>query len=257
MFKYNIRSLLFFFTLAFIVVACKPTGKITKIEANTIAIDTTNVSKGDSIALLIIAPYKSKINAEMNQIIGYATQSMSKDQPEGLLNNFVADLILKKSNDYYIPSDSQKVDFCLLNNGGFRASIGKGAIIKANIFDLMPFENQLVIITLNGESVNNMFNYIAANGGEPISGFSMGIKDTLAVNIVINNKPFDKSKVYKVVTSDYLANGGDKMFFFNNAIKTEVLGHKIRDVIIEYIIEENAKGNKLNSKLDKRIYYEK
>jgi len=257
MFKYKIRSLLFIFTLAFIVIACKPTGKITKIEANIIALDTTQVQKDDSVALLIIAPYKGKINAEMNQIIGYTTQAMHKDVPEGLLNNFVADLILKKANDYYLSSDSQKVDFCLLNNGGFRASLGKGAIIKANIFDLMPFENQLVVITLNGESINNMFNYIAANGGEPISGFSMGIKDTLAVNIVINNKPFDKSKVYKVVTSDYLANGGDKMFFFNNAIKTEVLGHKIRDAIIEYIIEENAKGNKLNSMLDKRIYYEK
>jgi hypothetical protein len=53
-----------------------------------------------------------------------------------------------------------------------------------------------------------------------------------------------------------LANGGDKMTFFSNPIKIESLNHAIRDVIIEYFIEENTKGNKLSSKLDKRIYYE-
>ena len=120
----------------------------------------------------------------------------------------------------------------------------------------MPFDNQLVVVTLNGDKTKEMFKYIVVKGGEPISGYKMGIKDTMAVKIEINDKPFDESKVYKIVTSDYLANGGDKMVFFNNAIKVESLGHQIRDAIIEYIIEENNKGKMMNSKLDKRIYYE-
>lgn len=257
MFKYNFQRFLYLFLLIIVVISCKTTGKISKIETNVIAIDTNQVTKADSVSLLIISPYKQQIEAEMNQVIGYTSQTMSKGNPEGLLNNFIADLILKKANEFYKSSDSEKVDFCLLNNGGLRATIGKGKIIKSNIFDLMPFENQLVVVTLDGEKTNEMFNYIAANGGEPISGFTMGIKDMTAVNVTINGKPFDRSKTYKIVTSDYLANGGDKMIFFSNAIKTELLGQKIRDVIIEYFIEENAKGNILNSKLDKRIYYEK
>jgi 2',3'-cyclic-nucleotide 2'-phosphodiesterase (5'-nucleotidase family) len=256
MLQYNFHKFLLLSSLFLFIIACKPTGKITKIETNIIAVDTTNVHKEDSVALLIIAPYKQKIEAEMNQIIGYTTQAMEKGKPESLLNNFISDLILKKSNDYYLPDDGQKIDICILNTGGLRASLPMGAIMKSNIFDLMPFDNKLVVITLNGDKTKEMFDYIVAKGGEPISGFKMGIKDTMAINIIINDKPFDKSKIYKIVTSDYLANGGDKMTFFNNPIKIETLNHAIRDVIIEYFIEENIKGNKLGSKLDKRIYYE-
>ncbi len=256
MYKYIFRNSLFFVSLILLVIACKPTGIITKYEAQIIALDTTHVAKDDSVALLIIAPYKQKIEAEMNQVIGYTTIAMDKGKPEALLSNFIADLILKKANDYYITSDSQKIDMCLLNTGGLRASLPNGKILKSNIFDLMPFNNELVVITLNGDKTKEMFEYIVSKGGEPISGFKMGIKDTNAVNIIINNTPFDKSKAYKKVTSDNLANGGDKMIFFNNPIKVELLNHQIRDAIIEYFIEENNKGNKLRSKLDKRIYYE-
>lgn len=256
MHQYSFRNIFSLFIFSLFIIACKPTGKITKYEANILAIDTVNVHKEDSVALFIIAPYKQKIEAEMNQIIGYTAQAMEKGKPEALLNNFIADLILIKSNRYYLPEDSHMIDMCLLNSGGLRASLPKGAILKSNIFDLMPFENQLVVVTLDGNKTKEMFDYIVAKGGEPISGFRLGIKDTSALNITINNEPFDKTKTYKVVTSDYLANGGDKMIFFSNAIKVEPLNHMIRDVIIEYFIEENNKGNKLSTKLDKRIYYE-
>jgi 2',3'-cyclic-nucleotide 2'-phosphodiesterase (5'-nucleotidase family) len=120
----------------------------------------------------------------------------------------------------------------------------------------MPFENTMVIITLSGEKTLQLFNYIAKAGGETVSGFTMGIKDTSAVNILVNGKPFDISKNYKVVTSDYSANGGDKMVFFNNPVKREDLQNKLRDAIIEYVKDQNSKGNTLRAKLDKRIYYE-
>ena len=60
----------------------------------------------------------------------------------------------------------------------------------------------------------------------------------------------------KVLTSDYLAGGGDKMNFFLDPIKTERVGIKLRDAIIKYCIQENAKGKQLTGKLDGRITFE-
>jgi len=252
----KIRGILFLSVFILFFSACKSVGKISRQDVAVIAVDTINIVKDDSVSLLIIAPYKKNIETEMNQVLGYTLQSMDKGKPEALLNNFVADLVLKKSNEYYVPSDSHKIDMCILNNGGLRSTLPKGKIIKSNIFELMPFDNKLVVITLSGEMTKQMFEYIVAKGGEPIAGFKIGIKDTAITKVHINGILFDKSKTYKIVTSDYLAYGGDKMYFFKNAIKIEPLDRLIRDIIIEYCIEENNKGNKLNSQLDKRIYYE-
>lgn len=256
MFKY-FRFYLSFLIVIALLLSCRHLSPIEKVETKVLAIDSISVIKEDTTALRIIKPFKEKMEAEMNEILGYTEEAMVKDKPEGILNNFVADLILSKANDYYIPDDGQKIDFCILNNGGLRTSLPKGSITRGKIFELMPFDNKLIVITLTGEKTLQMFNFIAKAGGVPVSGFSMGIKDTTAVNISLKGKTFDKTKNYKVVTSDYLANGGDKMIFFKDPVKLKNLEVLVRDAIITYVIEENKKGNKLKSELDKRVYYEK
>lgn len=253
----NFRIYIVFIFIAIFLLSCRHVSPIGKVETNVLSIDSVSVIKEDTAMLRMIKPFKEKMDAEMNEVLGYTEEAMHKARPEGLLNNFVADLILIKANEYYKPDDGSKIDFCILNNGGLRTSLPKGAITLGKIYELMPFDNNLVVITLTGENILQMFNFIAKAGGEPVSGFSMGIKDTAAVNISLNGKEFDETKNYKVVTSDYLANGGDKMHFFDDPILLENLKIKIRDAIISYVTEENKKGNKLKSALDKRVYYEK
>jgi len=253
----NLRSHLYFLLVFSILTACSPHALITKVESGVIPLDSVSVIKEDTSALRIIKPFSEKMDSEMNEVLAYSDQAIIKGTPESLLNNFVSDLLLKKANDFYQPIDKSKIDFCLLNNGGLRQALPKGAITLGKVYELMPFENNLVVLTLTGEKTKQIFDYIAKIGGEPISGFTMGIKDTLAVNITINGKPFDISRNYKVITSDYLANGGDKMKFLNDPVKREDIGVKVRDAIIIYMKEENKKRNTLKAKLDKRIYYEK
>jgi 2',3'-cyclic-nucleotide 2'-phosphodiesterase (5'-nucleotidase family) len=253
----HLRFYFGFIIIGTLLLACRHISPIEKVETDVMSIDTVSVVKEDTTALRIIKPFKEKMETEMSEVLAYTKEAMVKDKPEGVLNNFVADLVLKKANDYYKTSDGKKVDFCILNNGGLRASLPKGAITRGEIFELMPFDNYMIVITLSGEKVMEMCNFVAKSGGVPISGFSLGIKDTLAVNITVNGKNIDTTRNYRVVTSDYLANGGDKMKFFKNPLKTENLNIKLRDAILEYAAEENKKGDTLKSKLDNRIYYEK
>jgi 2',3'-cyclic-nucleotide 2'-phosphodiesterase (5'-nucleotidase family) len=256
MFK-NFRIQVAFIFLAAFLLSCRHLSPVEKVETKVISIDTVSVVKEDTTVLRMIKPFKEKMEVEMNEVLAYTEEAMVKDRPEGLLNNFVADIILIEANENYTPVDGQKIDFCILNNGGLRTSLPKGEITRGKIFELMPFDNNMVVVTLTGEKILQMFNFVAKAGGVPVSGFSMGIKDTIAVNISLNGKEFDKTKNYKVVTSDYLANGGDKMHFFDSPVKFENMGIKIRDAIITYATSENKKGNKLKSELDKRVYYEK
>ena len=54
---------------------------------------------------------------------------------------------------------------------------------------------------------------------------------------MINGKTLDHNKVYYVVTSDYLSNGGDNMIFFKKGVEKYNLDYKLRNIIIDYFKE--------------------
>ena len=86
----------------------------------------------------------------------------------------------------------------------------------------------------------------------PISGMTLVIENGKPKEMTIGGKVFDKSREYRVATSDYLAEGGDKMRFFLDPLKRENLTHKLRDAIIEFIAEEGDKGNSITARIDGR-----
>ncbi len=238
-----------FIALSFILVinGCK-TNPSYSAKSNTIKIDSTLNSLESTEAL--IKPYKESLDAEMNEVLVYSEKAMIKGTPESELGNFVADLSLKIISEKF---PETHIDFCLLNNGGLRTSLPEGAITRGKIFELMPFDNELVIVSLTPEKAKELIQYINNVGGQPISGAKLNF--TLSVDSVFSQLNWNKT--VNIVTTDYLANGGDKMDFFLNPIKTENTQLKLRDAIIEYCIEEQKKGNKITSALDERIYFTK
>lgn len=190
----------------------------------------------------------------MNAILGYSTVALSKTSTggESLLGNFFSDATLFEAKkidpliDFAIPS----------TNGGLRNDLPLGAISLANVFELMPFENELMVFSLKGEDVQSLLNFIANSGGQPIAGLKLTINDKKPVNALINGRPFDPSKNYRVLTSDYIAGGGDGLNSFKNPVESKVLGLKIRDALIMYIKEKQAAGEKVSSKLDRRVSHD-
>ena len=197
--------------------------------------------------------YKVTLDSQMNETIVYSEVEMQKGTSETILGNFFSDAIAsacKKRGvdfDFAMPS----------TNGGIRASLPKGAIKLQNAFELMPFENELVVLYLDGSSVKKLVQFIVDKGGQPISGIRIEAQKGNIVNITINNLPFEVNKTYRVLTSDYLANGGDDIEAFKGAYKREPLAVKVRDAIIEHMRNENSAGRKLNPSIDGRLKIER
>ncbi|MEK6614561.1 MAG: 5'-nucleotidase [Bacteroidota bacterium] len=208
----------------------------------------------DSVIKSDISPYKIKLEKEMSVVLAISEQTMMKNNPEGLLGNFSTDAVLKMSREY--SKDSCKVDFCVLNNGGLRNSLPKGNITKYDVFSLMPFENEIVLLTLSGDAVKELLDFIANKKGAPVAGLRMKIINQMASDVMIGDKPFDVTKSYTVATSDYLAGGGDNMTFFASASRRQSLNKKIRDAIIEYLLNESENGNTIKVIKDGRIQFE-
>lgn len=189
-------------------VTCTP--RIHYIDAKTTYYKTAESTADEEIADMV-QPYKTRLDAEMNKVIGKTARELLKAKPESPLGNFVADLIYKKGQDYY----DKNIDFAIVNYGGLRTpNLPAGDITKGAIFELMPFDNLLVVVEMDTATLRQLFGVMAANGGWPISkGVTYTIEGEQAVDILIHNKPIEKDKTYTVVMSDYLANGGDNLFF--------------------------------------------
>ena len=193
----------------------------------------------DSITLKIIRPYKKSIDSVMNEILCFNELDMHKGNPESLLGNFVADLCIQKTSSY------DHIDFCLLNSGGLRSSLHVGNIKLGDIYKLMPFDNKMVIVKVFKEDILEIFKYIQNKGGDPISKLRIEIKNEEVIN---HNLNFKKDTFY-VLTTDYLASGGDDMSFF---VDKEVnnLNLMLRDLIIEHCNDKDS----ITSSLDNRIF---
>lgn len=211
---------------------------------------SVTTSRVDPVVESLIAPYKSKLDAEMNQVIGVATQTMEKSKPESTLGNWMSDLFFEQISEY----TKGNIDFASMNYGGIRIpTLQKGEVTRGKIYELMPFDNLLVVVYADAATVQQFADKIAKDGGIPVSKqLRFEIKNGKAEHILIDGKPLESNKIYKIGVSDYVANGGDDCSFFVDK-KRDNLGILMRDAIIEYIKKQTSQGKKLESQLDGRI----
>lgn len=233
--------------LIFFSSCSKQVYKISKSEYQANTFINENLTEDQQINQ-IIQPYKEKLDGEMNRVISYTPIDLPKNGFNSPLANLNCDMIWEETNLIYDKKYNQKVDMCLLNSGGIRRTFTKGNLTVKNVYELMPFENQALVITLSGEKVLEMVKYLSdSDKGHPISGIKFVPNDENSIEI--NGQKFDKNKTYTVVTNDYLQKGGDQMYFFGNPVKMEMLDVKLRDLMLQYF----EKHDTIKVNLDKRI----
>ena len=176
---------------------------------------------------------------------------------EGALNtafgNLMADAVFEQSSPIFKKRYNLDLDLVLLNHGGIRAPLPKGPIFTKTAFNIMPFENKVVVAQLKGNVVMELVDYlIKAKRAHPISGMTLHItKNGKVKKPEIQGKTIDLNKIYNVATSDYLFNGGDRMEFFKKNKTVFDLDYKIRAILIDYFSAQDT----LNPKRDQRFIY--
>ncbi|MES2829402.1 MAG: 5'-nucleotidase C-terminal domain-containing protein [Bacteroidota bacterium] len=242
---------LFFGISLFLITGCASGYKLTKTDRSEYNINNTLTV--DSAIIKTYLPYKAQMEAEMSQVIGHSAVLMSKKEndknPESLISNFFADASFQQALKI-----DPTIDFAMPSTkGGIRVDIPAGAITMSHIFETMPFENEFLVFTLSGKDVQDLLNFIAVNNGEPVAGLKMTIFNGEPTQVYIGGKAFDPAKNYRVLTTDYIAGGGDKFQSFKQPIDKKTLGLKVRDALVNYVKEQEALGKSINPKLDGRI----
>lgn len=184
-----------------------------------------------------VAPFRVHINNDLDSILAFCPETLdkSKGKWETNIGLFMANTTYKLANPIFLKRTQKPIDICLLNHGGIRSIIPKGNVTTRTAFNVMPFENSVIVVELSDEKIKELAEYfIKEKKPHPLYGLKIHVNKQLEItNIEVNNKPLEANKKYYVATSDYLSNGGDNMTFFVNQKKYD-LDYKLRNLLIDY-----------------------
>ena len=231
-----------------VLVGCQPKSQVYNYEGENLKV-AGNDSTHHTIENIVM-PFRVDMEAQMDITIGNAAKTFenSRTKAETNIGNWMADILFKTGFNYLEQNNiSASPHFCfsLLNKGGIRAPLNAGNITIGNIFEIMPFDNEIVIVKLAASTVKQIINYLFSVNGQPVSNAVFYLSSNSG-KVEIGNQYYDYNGPVYVITSDYLAKGGDKMDFFTNAKEYWQTGILIRDALLNEVKDKKevkAPGN--------------
>lgn len=221
-------------------------GHVVQSKGEIILIDSTLDAIEDSDYIAYLAPLKTQLEAELRIPIGYAPEALTVHRPECTMLNWACDALLAMARQRY----AGDVDMAVTNIGGMRCEWATGDITFKDVFELMPFDNELVVLTLSGREVLNLCEAFAGLGGEGVAGLRMKARNGQLTEATIHGGAIDEKATYTVATSDYLSQGNDHMDPLAHYTEIWRAEEKIRDLYIEYIKQVHTVEAVVDGRMD-------
>lgn len=234
------------------VTACNSGYHLTNQTASRIGIDSV-VAPADSSVARFLTPYRQGLDKTMNEVLTRSTARIEKGQPDGPLNDLLTDALLQQATQRY----GKPIDCSHLNFGGIRSNLPQGNITTGSIFEVMPFDNQLVVLTVTGDMLRQMLDHFASGNKLVVGGLRAKLREGKAQSVTFTNgRTLQPGETYTIALSDYVADGGDNAVFLKNAVKRENINYLIRDALIDYFRQQGKSGQPITPTSDGRISLE-
>ncbi|NBC24387.1 MAG: hypothetical protein GVX78_02080 [Bacteroidetes bacterium] len=230
-----------FFILAFVLsllIGCSPkTAPLVATDnENRYLIGETAVQ--DTQMANFIKPYRDRMKGKMNRLITILPHKMthSRNNPQTLIGPWVCDILLTEGKILF-PEES--IDGAIYNPGGIRLPFLEDSITVGTIFELLPFDNKLSLLELNGRELQNWIEHTVSRGGWPMSETLDVYVSSDTTTVLLENSPIQERKMYKILTNDYVAGGGDDCDFLIGKTIRESKSY-IRKIVISHFDNGNA-----------------
>jgi 2',3'-cyclic-nucleotide 2'-phosphodiesterase (5'-nucleotidase family) len=189
----------------------------------------------------MVAGYARAVDRDMKTVIGKSCADLDGEHvrtAETNLGNMIADVMRTASG----------ADIGLMNGGGIRTTIPKGTITLKDIWSVLPFNNYLVVLKLQGRHILQALEHgmakVERSSGAflQVSGMEMIYKGSdppgSRVKMVwIDGQLLDLDKEYRVAMNDFIAAGGDGFEFLKDFPPDSIAerGQLVSDLVIDYI----------------------
>ena len=212
----------------------------------------------DPDVVKIIAPYEEKVR-ELSKVIGRLEGGLRKTGVGGgTLGNFVTDALRAQAQAKL----GKPVVLAMMNNGGLRKNeIAAGELRASDIFELLPFENALVALDVNGAQLAKILQVVTrdAQSGARIQ-FKWNDRDRpefISGKLIDANgkeQEIDPNQTYTIITIDYLMSLKSGAYAILQEGKNPTpLNVTLRDAVMNYVKAETAAGRAVRSAVDNRF----
>jgi 2',3'-cyclic-nucleotide 2'-phosphodiesterase (5'-nucleotidase family) len=225
------KVIVFLLCALFLLPACNKQVKVVSVSTEALPVDASSDAIQDTVYLKQLAPIKADLEQQLNVQIGYAPERLWVGDPECPMLNWATDALWEAAKKVY----PEKVDIAIVNMGGMRCEWPAGPITKEKVFELMPFDNELVVLTLKGEDIISLCESFAKYGGQGVAGMRVTVIDGNLADVQVGGKAVDPKALYTVATSDYLSGGTDHMEALTRYVEYWKSDLKIRDLYMEAV----------------------
>ena len=153
---------------------------------------------------VVIARYQDLVD-ESNEVIGTTSGKLSKST----LGAYAVDAMLNDNS--YLGYDFGTVDVAIINTGGIRATINSGGITRAEVFEVFPFNNSVVLVNLSGKKIKELYNqnsgYLYIDVADSIGSSYSSLKDNTIYQLAVIDYVFENTRYTQfngLGSSDYV-----------------------------------------------------
>lgn len=226
------------------------TDKITSYK-NTLNYLFDDEVPDDAATVKAINKWKDKLKIITDEKVANITKPLTRSYgEESNMGDMVADAMLNAHPKY---------DFAVTNSGGLRQDIAAGTVTVGDLISAFPFPNTIVQLEMKGSDLRIMFEHGAGltNGILQASkGVEMAYDESKPIGsrvviCKIKGVPLDDNKTYKVLTSNFLADGGDGFLMFKKALSYKNTGVEIVQSMIKYLKQFQTYEPKIEGRVRK------
>lgn len=205
----------------------------------------------------LVAHYQALAEEQLERVVGRTDEPIRRDADdsgESALGNLVADSQAAATPD---------ADVALMNPGGIRADLDAGPVTYGESFDILPFGNTLVSMDLTGRQILGLLDEQWCGQDYPrilqvSTGFTYTWRDGAGVacdervlddTVTIGGEPLDPGTTYRIVTNNFLAEGGDLFETFTEGTD-RVTGDSALEAFVSYLPDDTAISAPATDRID-------
>ena len=234
-------------------------GKVTDFAWN---VQTVRGVTADTATEDFLASYITEAEEYFNSVIASSTEEFPFEYSLPRKEETAIGNLLNDASVWYAEMVLEKdADFAFMNGGTIRWGLPSGEIRIKNTYEVVPFDNNIVIVEITGDKLISFFERVASfsygNGGfgqvskEVVYtvDYSESEKKGVLKNLSIGGKAVEPEKIYSFVTSDFISKGGNGHTLASDALMITDTGINYRNGIIAYLKEMKTVSPLLDGRL--------
>ena len=220
-----------------------------------VRIDSTYDSKVDPKLAKYVEKKRRQMEKQMQVVVAHTDAELESYAPESPLSNFLTDILLNEASKYVKDTTFDNLDLSMLNFGGIRTSMPKGDVTIGDLYRITPFDNYLTFIVLKGSELKKALGRFTNQFNAPYSGATLVYTNNKPSQILVQGNPIDDNRLYKLVTLNFISDGGDHLLENIQFEKIEYTTVTFREFLIAELKAMTARGETVTGKKDGRARF--